>query len=245
MANVTRARRGSPLRLTPSFELFGISYQLVRKNIWIFGPLYALPMIFAIHSWVWTPVNTSQHWWNPFNGLNSVWTSNAPAPAYAWYTIVGFSILWLLIVLVAGTIAKIMTQVAQLEASEDKTIMFDHLWRVTKKFGWRLIGLYIVTAVYISVGFVLLIVPGLIMIRRYFLAPFIMLDKGTSIQKSMVLSAAMSKPYSGSIWGIIGVTFLISAMSIIPFIGWLLSFLLGMFYGVAPALRYQELKKLT
>jgi len=242
---MARARRGSPLRLTPSFDLFRPSYELVRKNIWIFGPLYALPMVFAIHSWIWTPVGQHQKWWNPFDGLNSVWSSNAPAPTYAWYTVIGFSILWLLIVLIAGTIVKIMTQVAQLRASEDKALMFDNLWAVTKKMGWRLIGLYIVTAVYVIVGLILLIVPGLIMIRRYFLAPYVMLDKNTSIKESMELSASMTKPYAGSVWGVIGVSFLISATSVIPLIGWLASFLLGMFYGVAPALRYQELKKLN
>lgn len=72
-----------------------------------------------------------------------------------------------------------------------------------------------------------------------------MLDRKVSIGEAMTQSAAMSKPYSGSIWGVIGVMFLISFVGVIPFVGWLISFVLGMFYAVAPALRYQELKKLT
>jgi len=91
----------------------------------------------------------------------------------------------------------------------------------------------------------LLIVPGVIAIRRYFLAPYLMLDKDLSIREAMKQSAALSKPYSGSIWGIIGVIVLLSLPSIIPVIGWAVSFVLMLLYSVAPALRYQELKKLT
>lgn len=72
-----------------------------------------------------------------------------------------------------------------------------------------------------------------------------MLEKKVSITEAMEQSAKMSKPHSGSIWGVIGVMFLIALTGIIPFIGWLISFILGMFYAVAPALRYQELKKFS
>jgi uncharacterized membrane protein len=44
---------------------------------------------------------------------------------------------------------------------------------------------------------------------------------------------------------VIGVIFLIGLINIIPFIGWIISFIVGMFYSVAPALRYEELKHLT
>jgi uncharacterized membrane protein len=88
-------------------------------------------------------------------------------------------------------------------------------------------------------------VPGLIMLRRYFLAPYVMLDKKCSIKEAMDTSAEISKPYSGYVWGVIGVIFLIGLINIIPFIGWIISFIVGMFYSVAPAMRYRELRKLS
>lgn len=108
-----------------------------------------------------------------------------------------------------------------------------------------MVGLYIVVGLYILVGLILFIVPGVIFLRRYFLSPYVMLDKKAGIKEAMARSAAISKPYSGSIWGIIGVIVLFELVGIIPYIGWLISFVLSVLYSVAPALRYQELKKLS
>lgn len=138
-----------------------------------------------------------------------------------------------------------MAVIATYEASQDKVIAFNRLWATTREIGWRLIGLYIVTGLIIFVGFILLIIPGLIMLRRYFLAPYVMIDKNCGIREAMDRSAAISKPHSGYIWGIVGVTILISMIGIIPLIGSIVAFVMGMFYSVAPALRYQELKKLS
>ena len=83
------------------------------------------------------------------------------------------------------------------------------------------------------------------MLRRYFLAPYVMLDTNCGIKEAMDKSATMSKPYSRAIWGVIGVMLLIGFINVIPYIGWMVAFVLGMLYSVAPALRYQELKKIN
>jgi hypothetical protein len=244
---MARARRGSPLRLTPSFDLFRPSYELVRKNIWIFGTLYFVPIIFWVHSWIWTSPNTANPaWFNRFYGHSTLSASWGSSPfSNLPDTFVGFSIIWFLIIIIGGTIAQLMAVIATYEASPDKVIAINRLWATTKEIGWRLIGLYIVTGLIIFVGFILLIIPGLIMLRRYFLAPYVMMDKNCGIREAMDRSAAISKPHSGYIWGIIGVTILISMVGIIPLIGSIVAFTMGMFYSVAPALRYQELKKLN
>jgi uncharacterized membrane protein len=115
-------------------------------------------------------------------------------------------------------------------------------WKTAKELGWRMFGLYILIGLYIFVGFILLIIPGLIMLRRYFLAPYVMLDTKCGITEAMERSAEISKPYSGYVWGIIGVMFLIGLLNAVPGIGWMFAFAFGMLYSVAPALRYQELK---
>lgn len=238
----SRPRRSSPLNLPSALALFKPSRDIVLKNIWIFGPLYAVPIVFWIHSWIWSPVNTK--WWTNGAGLDANWTS-IPGPSHLLDATVGFSIIWFVIVAVIGTIAQIMALAAQLAGAQGEPTAFDTLWATVKELGWRIVGLYLVVTLVVLVGLILLIIPGLIMLRRYLLAPYVMIDKKYGIRKSMEYSAALSKPYSHSVWGIIGMMFLISLIGIIPFIGSLVAFVLGMFYSVAPALRYEELKRLS
>ncbi len=238
----SRPRKTSPLNLPGAFELFRPSKEIVLKNIWIFGPLYAVPFIFWIHSWIWSPLpNQHVSWWHSGGGFSSGWPGG-PLPTYSTFLLIGFSLLWFVIIGALGTIAQIMSQAAQLDAAKGKNLDFQNLWSVVKELGWRMLGLYAVTGLIILAGLILLIVPGLIFIRRYFLASYIMLDKKTGIRESLDQSAALSKVNSGSIWGVIGVMFLIGLVNIVPIIGGLGSFALGSLYSIAPAMRYQQLK---
>jgi hypothetical protein len=239
-----RARLGSPLRLHGSFELFGKSRKLIQKNIWIFAPLFALQLLFTFHAWEWTPAlgGDTGHHWTRYSWFGSGFTTSLPD--FIWYSFIGFSVIWFVFVIAIGTIVQIMLQEAQLDASEEKNIYFAHLRAVVKELGWRMLGLYLVVSLYVTVGLILFIVPGLIMLRRYILAPYVMLDSKCGIKQAMEHSAEISKPYSGYVWGIIGVMFLIGLFNIIPGIGWMISFVLGFYYSAAPALRYQELKKI-
>jgi hypothetical protein len=240
-----RARRNSPLYLPSAFDLFTPSKELVLKHIWIFGPLYAVPLIFYIHSWMWAPLpNQHVSFWHNADGFSSGWPGGT-LPSYLTFMTVGFSLLWFVIILAAGTIAQIMSQAAQLRASQDHELDYRHLWQTVREQGWQLFGLYIVTALIILVGLILLIVPGLIFIRRYFLAPYVMIDKKLGIADSLSESAALTKVNTGSVWGVIGVMFLIGLLNILPYIGGLAAFGFGVLYSVAPALRYQQLKKLA
>jgi hypothetical protein len=238
-----RARRTSPLNLPSAFDLFAPSKEIVLKNIWIFGPLYAVPFIFWIHSWIWSPLpNQKVHFWQ-HDSFSSAWPGG-PIPTYTTFTLVGFSLLWLLIILIVGTIAQIMAQAAQLEGAQARPLDFQNLWQVVKDIGWRLFGLYIVIGIVVLVGLVLLVIPGLIMIRRYFMAPYVMIDRRVGIRQALDQSAELSKINTGSVWGVIGVMFLIGLVNIIPIIGGLASFLLGSLYSVAPAIRYIQLKNI-
>ena len=239
-----RPRSGSPLHLPGAFELWQPSKDLVLKNIWIFGPLYALPLIFGIHQWIWSPgPNQASHWWNHTSSFGSGWPGS-PLPSFDTSIFIGFSLLWLIFVLVAGTIASVMTQAAQLDAIEHKPLDFQDLWKVVKELGLRMLGLYLVMGVLIGIGLLLLIVPGLILARRYFLAPYVMLEKKCSIREALDGSAALTGKNPGSIWGIFGVMFIISLIGAVPLIGGLASFIAGALYSIAPALRYQQLKKI-
>ena len=239
-----RTRRSSPLHLPGAFELFTPSKELVLKNIWIFGPLYAVPLVFGIHDWIWSPgPNQAHHWYDHAYGF-SAGSPGSTVPDYFFSAFVGLAIFWFLVVLVVGTIAAMMSQAAQLDAVEHRPLDFQYLWKAIKPLAWRLLGLYVAMAVIIVVGFILLIIPGFYMIRRYILAPYVMIDKKVGIRQALDKSAELSLINPGALWGVIGVMFLIGFLNIIPFIGGLLSFAVGALYSIAPAMRYDQLKRL-
>lgn len=235
-----RARRTSPLYLPSAFDLFKPSKDLVLKYIEVFGVLYILPFIFWIHSWMNTPAHGGNYWARG-SDANYGWTWPGSWSA----TAIGFSIFWLLVTFVIGTAIQMMMQQAQLDAAEGRKPDLGRSWRTVKGLGWRLFGLYIAMAIVIGIGLILLIIPGLFAIRRYMLAPYVMLDKKCSIEKALADSHKLSLVNTGAVWGLMGVLFLIGLIGILPLIGSLASFIIGALYSVAPAIRYQQLKKLA
>ena len=198
-----------------------------------------MPLLIWLHSWISIPAHGG-HFWDRATDGNFGWSF----PAAYLNSIIGFSLFWFVISFVAGTAIQIMTQQAQLDASTHKIPDLGRSWATVKEIGWRMLGLYIAMGAIIGIGFVLLIIPGLFAIRRYLLAPYVMLDKKCGIKEALDKSAEMSLINPGSVWGIIGVLILISLVGILPLIGSLAAFVLGVLYSVAPALRYQQLKKL-
>lgn len=233
-----RARKASPLYLPSAFELFTPSKELVLKNIWIFGPLYATFFIFYIHSWIWTPKpGQNVEFWQNAHGFSTAWPG-APLPTYLTFMVVGLSILWFMIIGFIGTAVQIMSQRAQLDASQGKPLHFRDLFAAVREIGWRMLGLYLLSSLAI-------IFSLFILARRYLLAPYVMLENKTGILESMKLSSELSGRNPGAVWGVIGVMVLIGLVNIVPVIGGLSAFILGGLYSLAPAIRFQQLKKLT
>lgn len=133
---------------------------------------------------------------------------------------------------------QVMTQEAQLRAVEGGRLDFQDLWKVAKNMSWRMFKLYILSSLAI-------ILTLFIFLRRYFLAPYVMLDKDVGVREAMRQSSELSAKNPGSVWGVIGVIVLIGFINILPIIGGLLSFAVGALYSVTPALRYQQLKQLA
>jgi uncharacterized membrane protein len=221
-----------------AFDLFPKSAQIVQNNLTPFLILNLIPFLSSLgYLRGGSRIDNSS---NRFSGIGSI----SGLPGYALGAFVGFGIILFLLVIAVSLIVSAMKYGLQFESAKGKKPGLEQLWPYAKKYWLRLFGLLIVTAIFVFFGFILLIIPGLIAIRRYFLAPYLMLDKDLSIKEAMKQSAALSKQHSGAVWGVIGVMFLISLPSVIPFIGWVISFILTLLYSVAPALRYQELKKL-
>lgn len=223
-------------QLTGAFDLFSKSKKVVMRNANTFAILYLLPFLSVLASLAGNNTNKSR-------GEQFVESGNFTGlPTNVLAGFIGLGIVFFLVLAVLSIIIETMTYTLELEGAGGKKPSLTHLFNVAKKYWLRIFGLLLVIGVLTLIGLILLIVPGLIVIRRYFLAPYVMIDRNLSISKAMSESARLTKINTGAIWGIIGVMFLIALLGVIPLIGPLLSFGLGVLYSVAPALRYRELQ---
>ena len=238
--------------MTPAFELLPKSYDVVRANMGIFTLLYLLPLIVGLSNGFWV-VDTRRHLGpDTLDAANSVANSALPAYSYGRFGIIFF------IALAVAVLLRIMLHAAELRAVEDQSLKLKSLWRIASQRWQQFFGLYvavsIVTFVWILPAVVyrhmwfefICFIPVAIMLRRYMVAPYIMLEhKDLSVWEVMQRSAAMTKKDSWSVYLMIGTMLLFALFGIIPFIGWIFAFALIFFYSCAPVIRYKELKRLV
>ena len=215
-----------------AFSLFNKSAELVKANLNTFAILYALPFVLGLLSLS----NNDQD-----GRQGAMWTNGT----FKVGPLLGAAISLSILIAALYVIVAIMMVVLEYKVAHGKTPTLGDVWQDSKKYIWRLLGLGIVVGVLAVVGLILLIVPGVIVISRYFLSPFAMIDKDLSIGEAMKESERISKGRWGSIWSVIGVTILISIIGSFGIIGWGISFVLAALYSVAASLRYFELKKLA
>jgi hypothetical protein len=116
---------------------------------------------------------------------------------------------------------------------------------------WRMLGLICITSVLIMLGLLLFIVPGAILLRRYLLAPFYLVDRGLGVRAAMAQSARDSVPAAPYIWATIGVVLLVSlgtaiasqAFRFVPGLPEVITAILSVIVMFMLPLRYLELKK--
>ena len=209
-------------QLPGAFELFKPSYEALMVNIWTFLGLVALPMAGLLIGTMLLGGN-SEGSATSMGALQGVGALIAVASG-------------LLTIIIAPAMPLV-----QIKSTQGKQITIGEALQGGLKFFWRFWGLSILVGLIIIVGFLLLIVPGIFMIKRYYLAPFYMYDKNTGIGEAMRTCAEDSKAFAGAIWGVIGVTLLINLPSIIPLFA-IVTMVLSIVYYCAPTLRYFQIK---
>lgn len=199
-------------KITPSFGLFPKSIKAIDANIPGYLLLYILPFV-VISYGVLSSQTAEGLLGSPFVLIGGLLNLFAFAPLYYLNT----------------------------QAAKGKTLSVAQTLQGFRFF-WRLLGLSILTSLIIILGFIAFIVPGIIMLRRYLLAPYFLIDQDLGIRQAMALSAERSKKYSGAIYGIVGVMFVLSLPGIVPLYGTIVSYILQFLYIAAPAARYFEIK---
>jgi hypothetical protein len=200
--------------LRSAFSLFRPSVEALRQNIWLYLLLIVLPSLLIT---IGSPSDTESLDSYPFLiATGSILTLVFyPAVTYAY-----------------------------LHAAKGEVVSFRNAFssKSYDKF-WRLLGLGILVSVVVILGLIAFIVPGIIFIRRYFLASYYVMDRDMNILDAMRASAKESKQFSGAVYGVLGVVLLIAMLSIFSLPGLVASAILTILYATAPALRYLDIKK--
>lgn len=161
---------------------------------------------------------------------------DTPLLLYPTLTALAIALIALFMVLAPATVH------VQLKSAQKTTADFDSAFQQGKKYFWRFWGMSMLIGLIILVGFILLIVPGFFMIKRYLLAPYFLVDKDLAIKEAMAASAEAGKKYSGSVWGVLGVEIVIGLVNSVPYVGSIAGFVLNVAYYCAPAVRYEQVK---
>lgn len=220
-----------------AFSLFSKSWEVIQKNLAVFVVL-SIPTILSLASSFTsekTAESTITSGANFVGGLSGIGLAGFAGGVFI------FGVL----LFILGLIIQALLTVAQLRGAEGQELSLGGIWDEARPVILPLFGLSLLTGLLVACGLLLLIIPGIIILRRYFLAPYILVDQKLGILDAMKASAELSKPFSRSIYGVIGVTILIAFIGMVPLVGAIASAIGGVIYSVAPAFRYLELKKLN
>ena len=216
--------------LTPSADLILTSMRLLRDNIWPVLYLTFLPTLVTVVGSV-----LLNDVLKPNGALN--WTDRSTAG---------------LLMVLAGGVWVLLTfpgsLIMQLDAVRGKHPTAMDCFKRGLRYVLPMIGTIILIEICILAGLFAFIIPGLILVRSFYLAQYYVVDQQLGPRGALKKSRAESKPNAGYIWGILGIVVLFTLFSSfvgrIPVAGYILSLIVGLLYSFAPAYRYNEIKKL-
>ncbi len=151
----------------------------------------------------------------------------------------------LAILFIAGIALAIMSVVLQVRAAQKSTVQFQEVWNDFKHLWWRIILVEITVAILIIAGLIALILPGIYLIGRLLLAPYILVAEDTRVFEALERSWALTKGRMGQVYNIFLLAIVLSLFNLIPVIGSAIAVVLTVAYSVVLPLRYLELKKLS
>ena len=218
---MAQLKQTTQLPFTPSWSIVPKNLELLKQRVEQVTIIAILPVL-------------------AFNLGNILITTNK---LLGWLVIICGGIWWLMSV---GA-----SYYLQVSAAQGKIINTADCYRKSWHYISRIIVFTILFSLMVLVGLVLLIIPGLIIIRRYILTPFYIVDQDLPINKAMELSAKQTKPVSGYVWGILGVSIVIELtvtiisllFVFIPGATVIIATLLSPAYYFLFAVRYTEIVK--
>lgn len=216
--------------MTPSWDLLRNSYQIVIKLIEPTIYLYLLPTLLALLGLLLAGITSS--------------STTSSSFAFTSHTVIG------LILVAIGGILQIVNlgplTKFQLDAASGKQKTVKEYYAEGLRYSLPLFVYYILYGLAVLGGLLLLIVPGVIFFRRYYLGAYYLVDKNLGILEAMKQSSTGTKPFKNYVWGVVGVELAVSIAAsftqIIPFVGIVIAQLVTCSYLFMNALRYREIE---
>lgn len=231
--------KSKQINVGSAFDLLGKSWEIVKNNWQIFAVINIFGILYAIVD----ALNLGDYDTNKIN--SPLLSGGSEISGVQLGGIIGGGLLAFVIFASINFFFVVMGISLQLKTAGGKKPDLNELFADGKKYFFPMLGLIIVLTVVIAIGFILLIVPGIIAIGRLAMAPFVMIDKKVGIEEALRRSNKLGKKYFGEVWAVIGVTILISILSGIisgiPLLGPLAGTAIGIAYSVIIALRYKQL----
>lgn len=209
--------------LTPSWDLLAPSVELLKKNIWQVVYLAFIPGILL--------------------SVGLVMVGEWPYDLSDSRTSMGA------VILLIGALYSIISYPAYVymlaKAAQGMELSIPQCLRAGLKRFFPLVGTGLLAGLAIICGFIALIVPGLILMRAFYLASYYVVDKDMGPIDALKQSWTDSQPVTIFIWGVIGVAIVFaiagSIFGRIPAAGPIIAQAIALPYAFAPALRYSEI----
>jgi Uncharacterised protein family (UPF0259) len=211
-------------QLTGAFDLFGPSLRALGYNLYSIFYIACMPYIVLVCAGVfeYSTIHSSLH---------------RVFIVAAWLTVLGAA--WLFMVSVPALLY------AQLQSVRHVKAEYSEAMQVGRHYFWRVWGLLLISTVATALGLVLFIVPGLFVLQRIALAPYLLIDKDLGVFEALRESMRLARTYSRAMWGIVGVWVLMYALYlVIPYLGPLIGGGMSIAFYCAAAVRYEEVKEL-
>ncbi len=204
--------------LPSAFSLLRPSWQAIKLNFFTLFGLFVIPFVLTVI------ID-----WLSVSGHSTTWR-----------------LMWLRLIptILSFIFAPGITYTA-LQGAKGHKVDFNSAFNTGLHFFWRLLGVTILSAIIIIVGFICLIVPGIFMLRRYYLAPYYLLDRDLGVIETLKVCGQESKRFTAPILYVFCVQLLFGLIFIIPILGWIAGAILTVMYYNAPAIRYLEIKRLV
>lgn len=170
---------------------------------------------------------------------------NLPAGHYSAVslTLFGVGMLWFII-------NQAPTIMFAVRAAQGKSLSLADCYRQGLPFIWRVLAMDLLFVGAILLGFLLLLIPGFIVLflitRRYYLTGYYLVDQNLGLKAALARCRLESVPYSGYVWGVIGVQIALTLVASIVgalnvYVGVLASVLVLALTSFLAAIRYQQI----
>lgn len=142
----------------------------------------------------------------------------------------------------AGLVLYIMVTILAVKAARQKIVSFEEVWEEFKLKWWKVILTVVAIAIPIIAGLIVLIIPGLYLVGRLGLAPYIVIDQEIGPLDAVNKSWQMTKNKAWPVFVAILFGVLLQVPSIVPVVGPVISLILAIAYSVGVPIRYFEMK---